>query len=1101
MTTSHKNRIVETSTTVGTGAYALGGAVLGYQTALAAGCLAGETYGYFAEAIDSSGALTGAFEVGEGVYTAGVLTSTAVFSSSNAGGKVSWAAGSKRIGFTLTAERVVALGLGVAGATGAQGIQGVQGLPGAAGATGVQGIQGLIGATGTASTVAGPAGSAGAAGVQGTTGAAGSQGIQGTIGNTGSAGAAGVQGTTGLTGSAGMQGATGAAGANGTSVSLKGSVATVGALAPTGNTAGDLWVVTADGNGYVWSGTAWTSVGPIQGPAGATGPVGATGAASTVAGPAGAASTVAGPTGAAGAQGIQGLTGAQGIQGLTGTTGVAGAASTVAGPSGAQGIQGTAGTTGATGAASVVAGPTGATGPTGAAGTNGTIGVDGVAGAAGATGAAGVNGTSVSLKGSVATFGALPAALNAAGDLYVVLSDGNGYVWSGSTWTNVGPIRGPAGADGAQGVIGQTGAASVVAGPQGIQGTTGATGSTGTIGLTGNTGPAGATGDTGVQGIQGITGATGIQGLTGAAGTNGIIGVDGAQGIQGLTGLTGATGVVDPTLLTNEVTRATTAEGLLAPKASPTFTGTVTGITATMVGLGNVTNTSDAAKPVSTLQAAAIGLKADQATTYTKTESDAAIATVVGAAPAALNTLVELAAQMALDETAASALTTAVSLRAPIARPNFTGTVGGISAAMVGAPAGSGTSSGANTGDETTATIKTKLGVTTLSGSNTGDQVLPTLASLGAQAAGTYATGTGSASGVNTGDQVIPVASSTTPAALGVAAVGTGATFARGDHVHAAPAVYALPTAAAGTLGGVKVGTGLSIDGAGVLSAAGATNIGQGINTATAVTVTSSTGSSATLAGATTTLAGVMTAAQVIALNAATPQVLTAMGDIAYMGAGGIMQRLPASVVDNWVLTNHPNGTLSWQPAIPGQNASVVVGTVTTIASGSAATVTNGGDTLNAVFNFALPQGPAGIAGLAGSNSLLIAPFERWSIVTAARVALETLQINIKTASVWKFSNASVGSFSINLRGDATTTLASLLAVGDSCTVVVANTCGGTPYFPSSFSIDGVQVFPKWSGGLSPNAGNSNSVDFYAYVISRESASVYSIYANQTKYA
>ena len=38
------------------------------------------------------------------------------------------------------------------------------------------------------------------------------------------------------------------------------------------------------------------------------------------------------------------------------------------------------------------------------------------------------------------------------------------------------------------------------------------------------------------------------------------------------------------------------------------------------------------------------------------------------------------------------------------------------------------TLSGSNTGDETTATIKTKLGITTLSGSNTGDQDLSTLA-------------------------------------------------------------------------------------------------------------------------------------------------------------------------------------------------------------------------------------------------------------------------------------------------------------------------------------------------------------------------------------
>ena len=46
-----------------------------------------------------------------------------------------------------------------------------------------------------------------------------------------------------------------------------------------------------------------------------------------------------------------------------------------------------------------------------------------------------------------------------------------------------------------------------------------------------------------------------------------------------------------------------------APKASPTFTGTVSGVTKTHVGLGSVDNTPDADKPVSTAQAAAIALK------------------------------------------------------------------------------------------------------------------------------------------------------------------------------------------------------------------------------------------------------------------------------------------------------------------------------------------------------------------------------------------------------------------------------------------------------------------------------------------------------------
>ena len=46
-------------------------------------------------------------------------------------------------------------------------------------------------------------------------------------------------------------------------------------------------------------------------------------------------------------------------------------------------------------------------------------------------------------------------------------------------------------------------------------------------------------------------------------------------------------------------------------KNNPTFTGTVTGITAAMVGLGNVTNTSDANKPVSTAVANALATKAN----------------------------------------------------------------------------------------------------------------------------------------------------------------------------------------------------------------------------------------------------------------------------------------------------------------------------------------------------------------------------------------------------------------------------------------------------------------------------------------------------------
>ena len=63
---------------------------------------------------------------------------------------------------------------------------------------------------------------------------------------------------------------------------------------------------------------------------------------------------------------------------------------------------------------------------------------------------------------------------------------------------------------------------------------------------------------------------------------------------------------VDSTHIT---TATQTALDLKAPKADPTFTGTVSGVTKSHVGLGNVDNTADSAKPVSTATQTALDAK------------------------------------------------------------------------------------------------------------------------------------------------------------------------------------------------------------------------------------------------------------------------------------------------------------------------------------------------------------------------------------------------------------------------------------------------------------------------------------------------------------
>jgi hypothetical protein len=66
-----------------------------------------------------------------------------------------------------------------------------------------------------------------------------------------------------------------------------------------------------------------------------------------------------------------------------------------------------------------------------------------------------------------------------------------------------------------------------------------------------------------------------------------------------------------------------TALNLKANLASPTFTGTVGGITKTMVGLANVDNTTDLNKPISTATQDALDDKQDAATAVTSVRPDA----------------------------------------------------------------------------------------------------------------------------------------------------------------------------------------------------------------------------------------------------------------------------------------------------------------------------------------------------------------------------------------------------------------------------------------------------------------------------------------------
>jgi hypothetical protein len=148
----------------------------------------------------------------------------------------------------------------------------------------------------------------------------------------------------------------------------------------------------------------------------------------------------------------------------------------------------------------------------------------------------------------------------------------------------------------------------------------------------------------------------------------------------------------------------TNASSTYAPITNPTFTGTVGGVTKSMVGLGSVDNTSDADKPVSTATQTALNAKLDSSTasttyaplaspalTGTPTAPTAAantnttqvattayvqteLADLVNSAPATLDTLKELSDALGADANFATTVTNNLALKAPLASPALTGT-------------------------------------------------------------------------------------------------------------------------------------------------------------------------------------------------------------------------------------------------------------------------------------------------------------------------------------------------------------------------------------------------------------------------------------------
>lgn len=117
--------------------------------------------------------------------------------------------------------------------------------------------------------------------------------------------------------------------------------------------------------------------------------------------------------------------------------------------------------------------------------------------------------------------------------------------------------------------------------------------------------------------------------------------------------------------------------------------------------------------------------------------------------------------------------------------------------------------------------------------------------------------------------------------------------------------------------------------------------------------------------------------------------------------------------------------------------------------------------------------------------------------VTAGKLS-DNLNINLANGMVHLFTTAESTTSTPNIRVDGSTSLNSVMAIGESVVVTLITTANASAW-SEHMTIDGVAQTERWIGGSAPDAGGSAGVDIHSFTIIKTADATFTVIGNHSK--